>query len=155
MNLAIFIFLIVLLMNIAVTFKKELSLFEIFFIWMIVWLITHSLSSILIENLELISVSHKLPNFWLHVLKRLLLYPLITIHFIDYFLRYNSKLFRSLIFTLNIIVMILLEFLFINLGVLINLNYSVWISLIEWSFTLGLTYVTWLWYRKKYIEVTT
>jgi hypothetical protein len=151
MKLAIFIFLFVLLLIFTVTFKRTLHLFEIFFIWMMVWIITHSVSTILIENLERISISQDFEGFWLHVLKRLLLYPLITILFIDLFIRIRSKRFRILIFVSNVITMTLLERLFIHIGVLISHGYSMWMSIIEWTFTITLTYLTWYWYRKKYI----
>ncbi|MFJ5760603.1 hypothetical protein ACIQAA_16035 [Neobacillus sp. NPDC093182] len=72
MKLAIFIFLCVLLLIFTVTYKRTLHLFEIIFIGMMVWITTHSVSSILIENLELISISQDLEEFWLHVLTRLI-----------------------------------------------------------------------------------
>jgi hypothetical protein len=94
MKLAIFIFLFVLLLIFTVTYKRTLHLFEVMFVWMMVWITTHSVSSILIENLERISISQNLEDFWLHVLKRLLLYPLITVLFIDLFVRIRSNPFR-------------------------------------------------------------
>lgn len=93
MKLAIFIFLCVLLLIFTVSYKRTLHLFEIIFIGMMVWLTTHSVSSVLIENLELISVSQDLEEFWLHVLTRLILYPLITVLFSDLFIRIHSNCF--------------------------------------------------------------
>src|SRR5687768_12703851 len=120
MNLAIFIYLVIIMLLFTFILRRNLHLFEIIFIWMIVWLITHSLSSILIENLELISISQKLDNFWLHVFKRLIFYPLIIIYFIYFFIGTKSKLKRCFIFILNILVMTFFEFQFIAIGVLIN-----------------------------------
>lgn len=67
------------------------------------------------ENLERISISQGLEEFWLHVLKRLLLYPLVTVLFIDLFVRIRSKPLRILIFVGNVTTMVLLERLFIKL----------------------------------------
>jgi hypothetical protein len=151
MKLAIFIFLFVLLLIFFVTYKKTLHLFEVMFVWMVVWITTHSVSSILIENLERISISQDLEDFWLHVLKRLLLYPLITVLFIDLFVRIRSNPFRIFIIVSNVITMALLELLFIQIGVLISHQYSLWVSIIEWTVTITITYLTWYWYRKKYL----
>jgi hypothetical protein len=151
MKLAIFIFLFVLLLIFFVTYKKTLHLFEVMFVWMVVWITTHSVSSILMENLERISISQDLEDFWLHVLKRLLLYPLITVLFIDLFVRNRSNPFRIFIIVSNVITMALLELLFIQIGVLISHQYSLWVSIIEWTVTITITYLTWYWYRKKYL----
>lgn len=151
MKLAIFIFIFVLLLIFFVTYKRTLHLFEVMFVWMVVWITTHSVSSVLIENLELISISKGLEEFWLHVLKRLLLYPLITVLFIDVFVRIGSKPLRILIFVSNVITMTLLELLFIQIGVLISHRNSMWMSLIEWTFTITITYLTWYGYQKKYL----
>jgi hypothetical protein len=151
MKLAIFIFLLVLLIILTVTFKRTLHLFEVMFIWMTVWLVTHSISSILIENLELISISQEFDDFWLHVLKRLILYPLITVQLIDLFIKSTSKVIHALIFIMNIIILTLFEFFFIHIGILISHNYSLWVSIIEWTVTITITYLTWYWYRKKYL----
>jgi hypothetical protein len=155
MKLAILIFLCVLLLIFTVTYKRTLHLFEIIFIGMMVWITTHSVSSILVENLELISISQDLEEFWLHVLTRLILYPLITVLFIDLFVRIRSKSIRILIFVTNVITMTLLELLNIHLGVIISLQYSMLMSIMEWTFTMSITYLTWYWYRKKiFNEVT-
>jgi hypothetical protein len=151
MKLAIFIFLFVLLLIFFVTYKKTLHLFEVMFVWMVVWITTHSVSSILMENLERISISQDLEDFWLHVLKRLLLYPLITVLFIDLFVHIRSNPFRIFIIVSNVITMALLELLFIQIGVLISHQYSLRVSIIEWTVTITITYLTWYWYRKKYL----
>lgn len=151
MILSILIFLLVLFIIFTVTFERTLHLFEIMYIWMTVWLVTHSVSSVLIENLGMISVSQELDEFWVHVLKRLILYPLITVHFIDLFIKLTSKVVRALTFLSNILILTLLEFFFIHIGILINHHYSLSTSIIEWTFTITVTYVSWHWYRKKYL----
>lgn len=153
MILSIFLFILVLLILISLMLKRRLHLFEVLFIWMTVWLITHSLSSILVFNLEILSLSKRPDLFWLHVLKRLILYPLIIIHFISIFVSLKNRWSKIGTFIVNVIVMSALEFLFIAMGVLHNHQnqYKLWMSLSEWAFTLGLTYLLWFWYRKKYL----
>ncbi|ALC88910.1 hypothetical protein AM500_03170 [Bacillus sp. FJAT-18017] len=152
MLLSIFSFLLVIFVITFCNYKKILHLYEILFIWMTVWLITHSVSSILIINLELISLSNDKSDFWTHFFKRLLLYPLIIIIFFDLYLRIKNKIGKVTILIINICFMSSLEFLFIFLGVLKNKNFNLNHSLMEWSFTILLTYILWLWYRKKRLK---
>jgi hypothetical protein len=149
MTLSIFIFILLILFITFCSYKKRLHLFEIFFIWMTVWLITHSLSSILIVNFESLSLSNKQSDFWTHFFKRLLLYPLIIIFFFDIYLRIKNHIGKIALLIFNICVMSSLEFLFIYLGVLKNKKYSIMDSLTEWIFTILLTLILWQWYRKK------
>lgn len=152
MKLAIFLFIMIFLLIVTFSYRRRLHLFEMMFIWMMVWVITHSVSSIIIENLELVSISQRLDEFWLHVFKRLILYPLIIILFIDFYVRVKSKSKKMATLGLNLLVMVLLERLFIKLGVLFSHHFMIWMSVLEWSFTLLITYLSWYWYRKKYIS---
>lgn len=149
MFLSVFIFILVFLLIIFCSYKKRLHLFEILFIWMTVWLITHSISSILIVNFELLSLSRSQSHFWTHFFKRLLLYPLIIIIFFDFYLRIRNRIGKIALLTINICFMISVEFLFIFLGVFKNKKFHVHHSLMEWTFTVLLTYLLWTWYRKK------
>src|ERR1700719_2236559 len=94
MTPSLFIFALVLLTISFCCYKKRLHLFEIFFIWMTVWLITHSVSSILIVNLRVLDLSQKYSYFWIHFFKRLLLYPLIIVIFFDISLRIKNILLK-------------------------------------------------------------
>jgi hypothetical protein len=149
MILSLFIFILVLLIIIFCSYKKKLHLFEIIFIWMTVWLITHSVSSILIANLKVLALSPNLSDFWVHFFKRLLLYPLIIVLFFDIYLRINRVPLRIILLCINIVLFTLFEFLFIRLGILINKNFNMGMALIEWTFTILLTYLSWLWYRNN------
>ncbi len=149
MILAVFVFILVFLLIIFCNYKKKLHLFEILFIGMTVWLITHSVSSILIVNLELLSLSNSKSDFWTHFFKRLLLYPLIVIIFFDMYLRFRSRIGKVVLLFCNICFMSSLEFLFIFLGVLKNKNFNIHHSLMEWTFTVALTFILWNWYRKQ------
>jgi len=146
---SIFFFVLVLLIIIFCSYQKRLHLFEILFIWMTIWLITHSVSSIIIVNFKLIALSQKLSFFWVHFFKRLLLYPLIIIMFFDLYQRISATSFKILTFVSCIFFLSTLEFVFIYLGILINNKFTFFHALIEWSFTILLTYLSWIWYRNK------
>lgn len=149
MILSVFIFILVFLTIVFCNYKKRLHLFEIFFIWMTIWLITHSVSSIIMVNLDLLSLSQGKSNFWTYFFKRLLFYPLIIIIFFDISIRIKNGVGKFALIVINICVMPSLEYLFIYLGVLKNNKYTIFHSLLEWSFTIFLTYILWQWYRKK------
>lgn len=149
MILSVFIFIMIFLLIVFCNYKKRLHLFEILFIWMTVWLVTHSVSSILIVNLELLSLSESQSDFWTHFFKRLLLYPLIIIIFFDFYLKIRNRIGKIALLTFNICFMSSLEFLFIFLGVLKNKKFYIHHSLVEWTVTVVLTYILWIWYRNR------
>lgn len=127
--------------------KKRLQLFEIIFLWLMVWLITHSTSTIIMENLGYLGVSTKPEHFSLHLFMRIIIYPIIITLTID--VQCRVKLFMKVIIIISsIIILSLIEFLGIWKGVFINKDWKFWYSIIEWSFTVLLTYLAWLWYRK-------
>jgi hypothetical protein len=88
-------------------------------------------------------------KFWVHFFKRLLLYPLIIITFFDIYVRVKGKVLKAALIGISIVVPALLEFLFFYFGVLVNKGYTFGMALIDWSFTILLTYFSWLWYRYK------
>lgn len=149
MILSVFMFILIFLLIVFCNYKKRLHLFEILFIWMTVWLVTHSASSILIVNLKLLSLSENQSDFWTHFLKRFLLYPLIIIIFFDYYLEIRDRIGKIALLIFNICFMSSLEFLFIFLGVLKNEKFYVHHSLVEWTVTVVLTYILWIWYRNQ------
>lgn len=110
MILSLFLTVLVVLLMAFCSYKKKLHLFEIFFIWMTVWLLTHSVSSILIINLKVIELSQQKSDFWTHFFKRLLLYPLIVTIFFDLYLRGKTRFFRILTICINIFVMVIMEY---------------------------------------------
>lgn len=152
MVLSLFILVLIFLVIIFCHYKKALHLYEILFIWMTVWLITHSVSSILIVNLELFDLSTNKSGFWTHFFKRFLLYPLLIIIFFDFYVKIKNHLGKYTILLISIFTMSAVEFLFIHLGILKNKNFHIFDSLLEWTFTIMLTFILWLWYRNNRLK---
>ncbi|WP_043933059.1 hypothetical protein [Bacillus sp. EB01] len=152
MKLAIFISILNVLLIYTFAVKRRLHILEMMVIWMIVWLITHSISSILTVNVERLAISRNVQEFSIHFLKRFLLYPLVIIHFIDFSLRFKSIAAKIAIALVNVFVMTLLVYLFIEIGVLYSKGYKWGYSILEWIFTIGLTIGVWYLYRKKYMR---
>jgi hypothetical protein len=149
MILSIFLFVLLMLGITFVVKPKRMNILEILSIWMLVWIITHSVSSIIIVNLQYLIISQKMSLFWTHVFKRLFLYPLIIIWSFDLILKYTSKLMIYIHLFLTVLVLILTEYIFIWIGVLHNKHWNVFYSFIEWSFCILTTYFFWLWFRHQ------
>lgn len=149
MILSLFLYILVLLIILFCSYKKKLHLFEILFIWMTIWLITHSVTSIFIANLKLVELPQVQSKFWVHFFKRLLLYPLLIITFFDLYVRVKGNLLKVALLGVSIVVPALLEFLFFYLGIIVNKGFNFGMALMEWTFTILLTYFSWLWYRNK------
>jgi len=153
MVLSIFLFLNILLFIIFCCYRKRLHLFEILFIWMVAWLNIYSISSILTVNLKVIEVADNQSAIWNHFFLRLFLYPLIITIFFDIYVWINTLVGKAVLFAVNIGLMSILEYTSIHLGILKEKrNFHVSISLMEWSFTVLLSFLLWIWYRKKRLE---
>jgi hypothetical protein len=146
---SIFFFVLIFLFIIFCIYRKRLHLFEIFYIWMTVLLITHSVSTILIVNFEILNLPENQGDFWAHFFEIVFLYPLLITIFFDVYLRIMNRNGKIVLLIFNICVMSSLEFLFIFLGVLKNKKFTITDSLTEWTFTILLAFFLWQWYRKK------
>ncbi|WP_449621866.1 hypothetical protein [Robertmurraya sp. Marseille-Q9965] len=150
MVISLFLTVVMFFLFIFVNYKKRLHLFEIFFIWMTVWIILHSVSSILLFNLHVIALSERMSSFIIYFLKRLFLHPLIIIVFFDLYIRMKKRTLKFFIIILSIISMSLTEYIFIKIGVIHSTTDHFFLySLTEWTFTVVTTFTLWIWYRKK------
>lgn len=61
---------------------KKMHVFEIIFIWLVVWLLMHPLSWIIYVNLTWIKVSTKIGDFWTYAFDRIILFPLLIVLFL-------------------------------------------------------------------------
>lgn len=149
MILSIFLSVMLLLIISFCVIPRRMHLFEILFLWMVVWLLTHTISSIIIVNLQLLEITKELSYFWLRVFKRIFLYLLLIIWFLDISLLIKNKIKKYLFLLFLIFILISIEYCFILSGVFIKTNWSIGYSFIEWAFTVGVSYFLWQWYRRK------
>ena len=63
--------------------KKNLHLFEIFFIWMVLNIIHHNFMTIFALNMEMIHFNSNPTSYWTMALIRVFLIPIIIIWYID------------------------------------------------------------------------
>lgn len=63
--------------------KKNLHLFEIFFIWMVINIIHHNFMTIFALNMEMINFNSNSTSYWTMALIRVFLIPVLIIWYID------------------------------------------------------------------------
>ncbi len=151
MNIAIISSITILILISFCVMPKKLHMFEIIFIWLVVWLLMHPLSWIIYVNLTWIKVSTKLADFWTYAFDRLILFPLLIVLFFEASLRFNRKSAKCSILFVAIFILMLNEYGLLKLGVLHDVKWNIVASFIEKSFILFVSYFLWMLFRKKFI----
>ncbi|WP_335443320.1 hypothetical protein [Neobacillus drentensis] len=141
---------LLILISFCVT-PKKMHIFEILFIWIVVWLLMHPLSWIIYVNLTWIKVSTKLGDFWAYAFERLLLLPLLIVLFFEISLRFNRKTAKCFILFVAILILMLDEYALLRMGVLQDVKWNIVYSFIGKSFILLVSYFLWMRFRRKFI----
>lgn len=140
---------LLLLISLCVT-SRRIHLFETFFLWLIQTLLIQSLSWIILVNLEWMTVSTELDKYWSHFLIQLILCPLLIIYFFDFSVAIHKSVLRYCSLLLAVLLLTLVDYGLIFLGILHNHDWKVGYSVVEWIFTISITYFFWQWYRRKF-----
>ncbi|MBM7652786.1 hypothetical protein JOC76_002244 [Neobacillus cucumis] len=130
---------------------KKIHIFEIIFIWLVVWLLMHPLSWIIYVNLTWIKVSTRIGDFWTYAFDRLILFPLLIVLFFEASLRFNRKAAKCIILFVAILTLMLNEYVLLKKGVLHEVKWNIVFSFIEKSFILLVSYFLWMKFRGKFI----
>jgi hypothetical protein len=134
--------------------KKNLHLFEIFFMWMIINLIHHNFLNVVAVNLRMFDFAGNIANYWTLVFVRVFLIPLLMIWYFDKTLSVNPyKKWAWLL--VGILILAGVEYLADVLNVFRHTRWKFWWSFIEWFVTFLLVNYSWIWYRnllKKEME---
>lgn len=140
---------LLILISFCVT-PKKLHIFEIIFIWLVVWLLLHPLSWIIYVNLAWIKVSTKLGNFWTFAIDRLILIPLLIVFFFEITLRLKQKSAKWTILTVAVLILMVNEYALLKMDVFQNVKWNIIYSFIEKAFILFVSYFSWLKFRRKF-----
>ncbi|PFO07414.1 hypothetical protein COJ85_05345 [Bacillus sp. AFS076308] len=140
---------LLILISFCVT-PKKLHIFEIIFIWLVVWLLMHPLSWIIYVNLTWIKVSTKIGDFWTYAFDRLILFPLLIVLFFEASLRFNRKAAKCIILFVAILILMLNEYVLLKMEVLHEVKWNIVSSFIEKSFILLVSYFLWMKFREKF-----
>ena len=136
---------VILIISFAVT-KKNLHLFKIMFIWMIVIIIDHNVLTVTALNLGMFDFAHRPANYWSLALIRVFLFPLLIVWYFDK--TYSIKPFRKWAWLpLGIVTLIGLEYLADVLNVFTHTQWNLWWSVVEWFIIFLLVNYSWLGYR--------
>ncbi|MFB4168244.1 hypothetical protein [Virgibacillus sp. JSM 102003] len=111
--------------------KKNLHLFEIFFIWMVINIIHHNFMTIFALNMEMINLNSSSTSYWTMALIRVFLIPVLIIWYIDNTQGANNRNNWFILFIL-IPLLIGVEYLANLLNVYDFEKWNLFYSIIEW-----------------------
>jgi hypothetical protein len=140
---------LLILISFCVT-PKKMHLFEIIFIWLVVWLLVHPISWIFYVNLTWLKVSTKLGDFWTYLFDHLILIPLLIVIFFEASLKFKSKVAKCILLFLGIFMLMLNEYALFKMEVIHNVNWNIIYSFIEKAFILLVSYFLWMRFRRKF-----
>jgi hypothetical protein len=150
MNISILSSITLLILITFCVTPKKMHIFEIIFIWLVVWLLIHPLSWIIYVNLTWIKVSTKLGDFWTFAIDRLILFPLLVVIFFEASLRFNRKAAKCIIISLGIFMLMLGENALLKMEVLQNVKWNIFYSFFENAFILLVSYILWKRFRRNF-----
>jgi hypothetical protein len=146
MAFPIFFSLTIILMISFVVTKKNLHLFEILFMWMIINVIHHNFLTVAAVNLRMFDFADNIANYWTLVLVRVFLIPLLIIWYFDKTLSANPcKKWTWL--PAGILILAGVEYLADVLHVFRHTRWKFWWSFIEWFVIFLLVNYSLIWYR--------
>lgn len=126
--------------------KRNLHLFEILFMWMIIIVIHHNFIEITTVNLGLFRFAPYPANYWTYVFIRIFLIPLLIIWYFDQTLSVKP-LKKWVWLPLGIVILVGVQYLDDVLGVYQFTHWKLWWSIIEWFVIFLIVNYSWLWYR--------
>jgi len=119
--------------------KKNLHLFEIFFIWMVTNIIHHNFMTIFALNMEMINFNSSSTSYWTMALIRVFLIPVLIIWYIDKTQGTKNRKNWMILFIL-LPLLIGIEYLANLLNVYDFVKWNLFYSIIEWVAILLLIY---------------
>ncbi|TJY41808.1 hypothetical protein E5161_11430 [Cohnella pontilimi] len=131
----------------AVT-KKNLHIFEILFLWMIILIIHHNFVTITTVNLHLFRFADRLPFYWTIVFERVVLIPLLIVYYFDRMV-VRRPYQKWVWLPFGILLLTGLEYLTVNLDLFSYERWKFWWSPIEWLVLFLLVHYSWLWFRSR------
>lgn len=140
---------LLILISFCVT-PKKLHIFEMIFIWLVVWILLHPLSWIIYVNLAWIKVSTRLGDFWSFAFDRLILIPLLIVFFFELSLRFKQKSTKWSFLIVAVLFLMVDEYALIKMEVLNNVKWNIIYSFIEKAFILFVSYFSWMKFRRKF-----
>ncbi|NHN35493.1 hypothetical protein [Paenibacillus agricola] len=142
-------FSITVIMNISYAVsKKNLHLFEIIFIWMVVSIIHHNFMSIFALNMGMFDFGKQPTHYWTMALIRVFLVPLLIIWYLDRSLEGGHPYKKWAWLPVGISILVGIEYLANALNVYNFNQWKLWWSFAEWFVIFLLVNYPWIWYRK-------
>lgn len=149
MDLWIFLFISLFLLICFCVTPKRMHLYEIFFLWFIIWMFTLNVFWIVGVNLHWLNVSKTPTKYWEHTLRWILFDPLLIIFFFDLTLKVENKVKKMFILLIPVTLLTFFQYFFIYIKVFRIQHWNASFSWIQWIFIVFVCYAFWKWYRKK------
>jgi hypothetical protein len=128
--------------------KKNLHLFEIIFIWMVVIIIHHNFMTIFALNMGMLDFSKHPSHYWTLVLIRVVLIPLLIVWYLDRSLSGGRPYQKWAWLPVGISILAGIEYLAHALHVYTFHHWKLWWSFAEWFVIFLLVNYPWIWFRK-------
>jgi len=128
--------------------KKNLYLFEIIFIWMVVNIIHHNFMTIFALNMGMFDFGKNPAQYWTMALNRVFLIPLLIIWYLDRSLDGNRPYKKWSFLPVIISILVGIEYLANALNVYNFNQWKLWWSFIEWFVIFLLVNYVWVWFQK-------
>jgi hypothetical protein len=142
-------FSITVIMNISYAVsKKNLHLFEMTFIWMVVNIILHNFITIFSLNMGMLHFGKHPADYWTMALIRVFLVPLLIIWYLDRTLEVGRPYKKWAWLPVGISILVGIEYLAIALNVYTFHQWKLWWSFAEWFVIFLLVNYPWIWFRK-------
>ncbi|RAP76424.1 hypothetical protein [Paenibacillus montanisoli] len=142
-------FSITVIMNISYAVsKKNLHLFEIMFVWMVVNIIHHNFMTVFALNMGMFDFGKYPSQYWTMALIRVFLIPLLIIWYLDKSLDGGSTYKKWTRLPVGISILVGIEYLANALNVYHFNQWKLWWSFAEWFVIFLLINYPWIWFRK-------
>jgi hypothetical protein len=148
-SLWIFLFISLFLLICFCVTPKRMHLYEVFFLWLIIWMFTLNIFWIVGVNLQWLKVSIISYKYSVHTLRWILFDPLLIIFFFDLTLKVKKRVKKMYILLIPVTILTFFQYLFIYLKVYRIQHWNASFSLIQMIFIVFVCYGFWKWYRKK------
>jgi hypothetical protein len=128
--------------------KKNLHLFEIMFIWMVVNIIHHNFMTVFALNMGMFDFGKYQNQYWTMALNRVFLIPLLIIWYFDKSLDGGITYKKWTWLPVGISILVGIEYLANALNVYHFNQWRLWWSFAEWFVIFMLVNYPWIWFRK-------
>ncbi|MGQ7887495.1 hypothetical protein [Paenibacillus sp. WC2504] len=149
-GIIIFIFITGLFVTSYFIFSRKLKKKEEFFLFMIILNVIIDATWIMTEEMKLIVISQKIPEYIAFLLYRSVTIPFVVLFFLRLLLAYRTPFSKVLVGSGYVILLLLLESLLLHYKIITYINWFLSYSSICYIILMVIAYVMLAWYRHTF-----